>query len=306
MNPLLLFLSGVAASFTPCVVVLIPIVLFEVLAKKKSKKRNLLLFSLGFLMFFAVFGYFLADLFSSSIQNGFRLGVGALLAVIGGLSFSGRIKPTNVPITGNPFALGGTFSLLLATNPCTLPYVGLIVASSQATALTNMLIFGAGLLTPSLVFAMLGRRVLGIGRLASKLALKLEKFASILLIVSGIYLALSITSLTQNDVYLVVAMLGVIFILLIKTFFMFNSLSDLKKPTHLLLILSLIFIAIAALEHCSSFFGSAATVFSPSTELLCSQEKFFACPVCTRCIKTFSFALFTGIVGIFLAYRKEY
>ena len=110
----LCYLSGLLAAGSPCVVVLIPLILYRF---KDHLDRHLLWFVLGFLLSYVVLGYTASQILSSSLQNGVRLGLGGSFALLGSLSVNGKINPIDMPFRDNSFLLGVGFAMLISVNP---------------------------------------------------------------------------------------------------------------------------------------------------------------------------------------------
>ena len=98
------YTSGLVAAISPCLIVMVPLLLFrftlvdrtsldnlpiyidsdeeDAVAKKASKRARrsrtcaILWFVLGFQCSFLLFGFALTQLMNSSVQNGFKLGMG--------------------------------------------------------------------------------------------------------------------------------------------------------------------------------------------------------------------------------------
>jgi len=310
MNPLLSFASGIIAAFTPCVIVLIPLVLYRFFNKEK---RNFLAFSLfisGFLISYLIFGVFLTRIFTSAVQNGFKIGLGILFTIIGILAFFNRLNPLNMPIVKNPFLVGMVFALVISFSPCTIPYISLIFSlNSSAEIFLNLLMFGFGLLIPSELLAVLGQSVIRISRKGSKILHTLDKMMSILLIITGIYLAISIKSLGIYDIYVVGLILGIVFAIIIKAMFLINSRREIFELKNLLMILALILIITATGLHCKTTVNKSTKVsifnfvnHEILPEQACKAETIRDCPVCRQCLSIFSLATGLGLFGILLNY----
>lgn len=66
------YISGILASFTPCMVALYPLLFFR-LSKEEKVKRTLILLVLGFLLTFSIFALFLSQIDFEKIRFGFGL-----------------------------------------------------------------------------------------------------------------------------------------------------------------------------------------------------------------------------------------
>ena len=222
MNLLLSLSSGIIASFTPCVIVLFPIVLYRFF----NKEKNFLeygKFVLGFLFSFIVFGYLLFGLFSSPVANGIKLGLGFLFSILGVLALLDRINPLNFPLIKNSFLLGSSFALILSFSPCAFPYLSIIIATSKSIFM-DIIMFGIGLISPSILFAFFSQKILNFTKKSGKIFHNINKLMSIILIATGIYLAITITMFNYHDLIISVIFLGIMFVILIKSFFMMYTL----------------------------------------------------------------------------------
>ena len=106
------YASGLAASVSPCVIVLIPLVVYRFGSirndsRKLPSKRSILAFVAGFEAFFIACGYFLRTVFTSALQDGVKMGMGAFFIVMAFLCFVDKLDPTSVHLFGNTFLLGG-------------------------------------------------------------------------------------------------------------------------------------------------------------------------------------------------------
>lgn len=289
MNVLLSFISGIFAAFTPCVVVLIPLILGRFLSD--GKRKGLFFLSLGFVFSFLLFAGFLSAVFSSTFQNGFRLGFGILFVVLGFLSFQGKVNPFGLPILKNSFVLGAGYALIVAFSPCALPYIGLVISFSGVMIFLHLLAFSIGLLVPSILFTLIGKSFLDFAFKGGKFFHHIGKLMSIVLVISGVYLIIMINSFGSADAVIAGGLLFLVFILLMRTFFLGKK--DLKNPWAILLIVSLLMIIVSVVFSCLGR-GSVG---------ICG-DSFFRCAHCKRCIALFSIALLAGVFGI-LGYVKS-
>lgn len=302
MNPLLSYFSGLITAFTPCVIVLMPIMLYRFFSKEKKQWKSFLFFVIGFLVFYLILSYVLAGIFTSQVQNGFKLGLGILFVVLGILSFMERLNPLDMPAVANPFMLGAVFAIIAASNPCALPYFSIIVANSASGILIiNIIFFGLGIITPAILFGIIGQKIMDLTRKSGKLFHSIHKLMSIILIASGIYLALSIKAVMMNDVYVVGGMLALTFFIVIRSFFIINDKKDLLDIKNILLLASLLLIIFVAIYHCNNMlFTENISGTIHHTSGVCSADDVLSCPLCTRCIEIFGLAALLGFIGLFL------
>lgn len=107
------FPAGLAAALSPCVIILIPLLLSKVNGMKGKRWIQLLMLLFGFLSTFIVIGFFLKQLMESSFQSGFRLGLGLLFITLGCQSFFGKVGSVSFPLFDNSFLMGGVFAILV-------------------------------------------------------------------------------------------------------------------------------------------------------------------------------------------------
>lgn len=197
---LLAYSSGLLAAISPCVIVLVPLLLFRFLREPSPGEGSQLVrlgyFAFGFQGSYLLFGYLLSAILTSSIQNGFKLGLGGLFFNVCLLATTGRLDPLSMPMFENTFAMGVSVALLMSFNPCTAPFLAVIISLSTHDALVSLFFFGNGLLTPSLLCVLLGKGFIkSIGRQSAPVMHKLNQFMSFLLGASGLYLVHTIAIL---------------------------------------------------------------------------------------------------------------
>lgn len=314
MNPILSFISGIIAAFTPCVIILIPIVLYRFSNKEKLNVKEFLTFILGFLVSYVFLGYIIDGLFTSFIQNGIKVGFGLLFVVLGLLSLGNRINPLNFPLLKSPLLFGISFSFIVSLNPCTIPYLSLIISLNQKSqVILNIASFGLGLLVPSISFAVIGKSVLKFANTNANLFHKVNQLMSVILVFSGVYLALTIKSFQRYDIYISSLFLLIVFAIILKCYFIINTKKDLFKIKNVLLLLSLLLILLGAMSHCNSYVKHESNYLEYNNiesfshynheELSCSSVD-LNCSVCTRCISIFTLALFFGALSILFSNKK--
>ncbi|MFT4344195.1 MAG: cytochrome c biogenesis CcdA family protein [Candidatus Woesearchaeota archaeon] len=296
MNVLISFLSGIVAAFTPCIIVLIPLALYRFFDKKHGDKASFINFIIGFMITYLIIGLTLGSLFSSSMQNGFRLGLGLLFIVLGILSFMNKINPLQLPFIKNAFIFGGIFAFIVAANPCTLPYIGVITSlASPAEMMLHMTLFGIGLLVPAIIFALFGQAVLNSIQKKTYLLGKVHRVMSIILILSGVYLVTTLTSFGRKDIIMDAIFLVLVFAILLRSFFIINTWKDFRKPKNMLLILALAMITGTALYYCDNYIQMQA-----DEETYICGITMANCPVCVRCAIIFGIATALGFASIII------
>lgn len=229
---MLAYSSGTLAAVSPCVVVLIPLLLFRFVQPKEqdaTRQRGMcavcfevLQFVVGFQSAYAAFGLVVSSLLTSSAQNGFKAGLGAFFAVSGSLAVNDRIDPMSLPLFQHPVLLGVAFAVLVSVNPCTVPFLAVVITLSTTEALLALLCFGFGLLTPALLFVMLGRGFVRALRSWRGVMHAMNKVMSIVLIGAGYWLVYSVVVQGTLD-YLVTAVLQTLTVAMaMKSFYLFD------------------------------------------------------------------------------------
>jgi len=223
---LIAYTSGVVAAISPCVIVLIPLLLYRFLSNTTTGNNapknwlgrlldylrfaissDFLKFVCGFEVTYIIFGLFLSKLLTSSIQNGFKMGLGGFFIVISILSILNRVDPLHLPLFSNTYLMGICFALVLSINPCTIPFLAVIVSLSLNEALLGLFAFAQGLLTPALFFIIFGRTAFRAfkSKIPFQLVNKIKVGASCMLLGSGFYLLYSIRYISQWDLFIATA-----------------------------------------------------------------------------------------------------
>ncbi len=291
MNPIASFIAGIIGAFAPCVVVLIPLVVYRFFNKEEKQTKYFFIFILGFLMTYTLLAISIQKMFTSGMQNGFKLGFGFIFIAIGILALMRKINPLKLPYVKNSFLLGIFYALLISANPCTLPYLSLIIAlNNTGLIFLNLLAFGFGLLVPSLLFAVFGSSVMRFATKHGKILNATEYVINSLLILAGVYLIITIKAFGKADVIVAVIMLVILFLLLMSTL---REKKELFNLPAILLLISLLLIIVTAFFYCNSYVQHAV-----SGELAQCSLKAFSCHTCNTCISIFSLAVLFGIAGI--------
>lgn len=306
MNILISYFSGLVASFTPCIIVLIPILMYKFISEGKIEYKKFFLFLGGYIFFYILFGYFLKNTLTSQIQNGFKFGLGLLFIILGILSIFNKLNPIKIPIFNNPYLLGISFALIVSFNPCSLPYLSIIFSETGSKIFYNLIFFALGLITPAFIFSFFGISFLNISKKTQKITSKINTLMHYILILSGFYIIFTIKSFSDYDIYLVGVFFIFIFLILLKSYFIINSKKDLFKLKNVLLLLSLIIIVFTAVTHCAyqvKSYDNSKVLFgnlnNNKQQFSCSSNV-FECKICTTCIYKFLFASFLGFLAIVL------
>lgn len=316
MNPVIAFTTGLVAAFTPCVIVLFPLVLYRFFQDEKKQYEQYLLFIFGFLFSYMIFAYSLSGIFTSLIRNGFKFGLGLLFVVLAVLALWGKLNPLNFPAIKNSFVLGALFAIIVSFSPCALPFLGVIVSlNTQGLIILNLLFFGLGLLSPSILFAIFGRSFIGMVQKKGKLLHHIDNLMSIILLISGVYLMLTIKSLQRYDIYIIAIFLLSIYLIILRSFFIIYRKKDIFSIENILLLTGLLLLVGSAIFHCDaviedevnkelvSDLAEGNMLVEDSVEEGCQAGDVGDCEVCQRCLFIFIVAAASGLIGIFLKSR---
>lgn len=202
--------AGFVAGLTPCTLALIPLFLYRFgIWRSEGKQqsilwKDLLLLLIGFLASFFVTGLVFQSLFASDFVNILRLVLGSLL-VFAGLALFGRSLSLQffAQVT-HPLALGAVMPWVLSFSPCVLPWLAVVLVNNgsllQPNILGKFLLFGAGMLIPALIVAILGRIAWRSAQKLSRALHVIERITPLLLIFAGFYLSVQLLNLTSRDV----------------------------------------------------------------------------------------------------------
>lgn len=273
--------SGILAGLTPCIAALYPFILYKF---ARMEKKKLLyqypLFLGGFLISFMGIGLFFNYVFSISIQNALKIIFSIILIIFGILEYYGRIPPQESREVENTFIFASIFAFTISINPCTIPFITTtLVYYNDARLVINLLLFGIGLVIPSSLFLFLGRSAYVIIKRSSVALASIERLFPGLLLLSGIYLGLSVKSISKVDIIVISS--GMLFIYLIFFYYLiFSKDYFILTPEIFALILASILLLISFSFHC--YFSVAQNI----TVATCN----ISCPICRRCLFLFSLA----------------
>lgn len=300
------FLSGILAAFTPCVVVLIPALVYRFSNNEKKPVWAISQFALSFVIVYILSALFLSELLSSSFRFGIQLGVGILFVVMGILALLKRFNPLQFQLIKQPWLFGLVFALLVSVNPCVFAYLGLLLGTTSSIMLPfAMGAFAIGILLPSVLVAVFGYSLLHRIRKAQKVLHHISTAMNWLLIAMGIYMIYTIKHLGTTDILVTGILLLITFVIILRSFFLIK-----KKPQfqHIILFIALLIILAAIVFHCDAHvkkneleennpfhIDNLANEQSPSPT--CSSEV-GECEVCQRCIIIFSIGGVLGFLAI--------
>ncbi|MFP4118462.1 MAG: cytochrome c biogenesis CcdA family protein [Candidatus Woesearchaeota archaeon] len=305
------FLAGLMAAFTPCVIVLIPALIYRFSQQERNKGLQVSLFAAAFLGTFLLAGILLEEVLSSTIKHGFQLGIGLLFIVLGILALRNRFNPLQFPLIKNPLLFGALFALIVTVNPCTFAYISIIATNSATQLVFTMLVFATGLLIPALVFSIFGMSLLSKTRKATKVMHYFNTVMNALLIGIGAYLIITIKSFGILDTYVAGALLLITFLILLRAFFVLADKKRLRSLQTILLLLALIGILVAVMVQCTGHIKEAQGPYYEGNPYLdngsaendkggsCDMNS-EECKTCTRCMTIFSGAAVLGFLAILL------
>ncbi|KNC52331.1 uncharacterized protein AMSG_12154 [Thecamonas trahens ATCC 50062] len=229
------YTSGLAAALSPCVVVLIPLVLFRFSGHIASKPllpshtkhgarpslqlvADLAGFALGFLTAYVAFASAVAYALTSSAAGGVTAAMGMIFAVSGALSLADRMQPLDVPLLSWPPAVGVAFAALVSINPCTIPFLAVVISYSARSAAVALVAFGCGLLTPAITCALMGSGVVALVKRHGAALHYLNRAMSAVLIAAGGWLVSSVHTYSTLEAAIVAAAAPVVAAFVLSAF----------------------------------------------------------------------------------------
>jgi len=293
------YISGVLAAGSPCVVVLIPLILYRF--RGNTHFMQLLYFTSGFIVSYVGLGYAASQAMRSPFQNGFKLGLGAIFTLLGVLSSKGKVAPPEMNLLkGNEFILGAGFALLISVNPCTLPFLAIVISLHTTNALISLSFFGLGMLTPSLLFVLVGKASIKAFTKYGEILQVINKVMNLILCFSGGYLVISTLSLTIYDACLAAAMLSLATVCIfriyqVKSLFMYAFSVG----------ASVVFVLFFWMAEGHSEIAHDTSTVMPSTtgsedlsaaNLKCIDPSFMLCKLCQKFVYIFAFAIAMSVV----------
>lgn len=206
-NPFLLlplaFLGGLLASFSPCILALLPVNLSYIgtlnIRSRRDAFLKALLFVLGAVTILSLFG--LASAFATAILvdfKGFVHLIVGIIIILMGLSFAGLIllpfpkTSLSLPFT-NPYSVGLTFALV--SSPCASPVLFAVLAAaaaanSQLLSVLTMVSYALGY-TALIFLASLFTGIIKQSRVLLVRSGWITKSGGIVLFLTGVYYSIS-------------------------------------------------------------------------------------------------------------------
>ncbi|KAJ4462716.1 hypothetical protein PAPYR_729 [Paratrimastix pyriformis] len=254
LAPLLSFVPGLASALSPCCIILIPLLLCRFSTRDKKTFISLGILVVGFMLSYIGFALALRFILNSPVQNGVRLGLGLIFVVIGLLSLIGKLNPTELPLFNNPFLLGCSFSMLVTANPCTMPYLGVILTIGGADVVIHLAAFALGLISPAVLFTLFGQSLLWTFQdKTAGIFHAISKVMSGVLVASGFFLVSTMRNLGMGDVWMSALMMLASFAAVLRAFFTEVPRKEWAKPRNLLLLLALLLLTSAVVLHCRDY-----------------------------------------------------
>jgi len=322
MNLITSLISGILAAFTPCVIVLIPALIYR-FSNENKPLIELSKFSISFLIVYGLSALFLAKLLSSGFRYGLQLGLGILFIVMGFLALIKRFNPLSFQLIKNTWLFGIVFALIVSVNPCVFAYLGVLMGTTSTLLLPfSMLAFAIGLVIPAIVIAIFGNQLLLKINKASKVMHQLSNGMNFLLMIIGAYMIYTIKHFGNSDILVTGVLLLLTFIIILRSFYFLDDKKKLLRLKNIILLLALLIILFAVIFHCDAHIkknnlnaNSIGTdnpfninkllgknIPSESDTPTCSSDV-TSCKVCTRCVTIFSIGTLLGFMAIFLAYK---
>jgi len=319
MDIITALISGILAAFTPCVIVLIPVLIYR-FSNETKPAREIIKFSISFLLFYVISALFIAQLLSSTIKYGLQLGLGILFIVLGILALIKRFNPLNFQLIKNTWIFGLVFALIVSVNPCVFAYLGILLGTTSTIMLPiTMIAFAIGVLLPSIIIAIFGNKLLTKINKASKILHHVSTGMNILLITIGVYMIYTIKDLGHSDILVTGLMLLITFLVILRSFFFLQGKKQLMKLKNILLFVALIIILLAVVYHCNTHIKKNTdpvndpTInpfhidnalghnnYQKETQPTCSAN-IKKCKICMRCITVFGLGTLLGFLAILAA-----
>ena len=315
MDILTALISGILAAFTPCVIVLIPALIYR-FSNETKPAREITKFSVSFLLFYVLSALFIAQLLSSTIKYGLQLGLGILFIVLGILALMKKFNPLNFQLIKNTWLFGLVFALIVSVNPCVFAYLGVLLGTTNTMMLPiTMIAFAIGVLLPSIVIAIFGNKLLTKINKASKVLHHVSTGMNALLIAIGAYMIYTVKYLGHSDIIVTGLMLLITFLVILRSFYFLQGKKQIIKLKNILLFAALIIILLAVVYHCDAHirktnleeptenpFHLDNVLQQPNTSTgpTCSANV-KECKVCMRCINVFAMGTLLGFLAILAA-----
>lgn len=317
MNIITALISGILAAFTPCVIVLIPALIYR-FSNETKPLREITKFSISFLLFYVLSAMFLAQLLSSTIKYGLQLGLGILFIVLGILALINRFNPLSFQLIKNTWLFGLVFALIVSVNPCVFAYLGVLLGTTKILILPiTMLAFAVGILLPSIIIAIFGNKLLTKINKASRVLHHISNGMNILLIALGVYMIYTIKHLGPSDILVTGLMLLITFLVILRSFFFLQGKKQFMKLKNILLFAALIIILLAVVFHCNAHIKKNTNPANDPTinpfhmdnalghnnnqmeeaQPTCSANV-GKCKICMRCITIFGLGTLLGFLAI--------
>ncbi len=329
--------AGTLAAFTPCVIVLFPVILYTYFNKEKKLWFRLSIFSVSFVVSYILFGYLLATLVTSAIKNGVLISIAIIFIILGFMQIFKVTRNLNVKFTNNDILLGIVFAIVTSTNPCTLPFFGVIIGQNLAySIILNLAMFAIGILIPPIVLLIATDSLFyTLKRKISRLSNAIELPLNILLILMGIYILIKVSKIGYSDLFIISIVLFFLLFFFMWSFYLLTTKKDLLRIENILLIVGSALLIFVIFYHCSNTISQTPVPSQDSingisnhnilktTDLLinsknhtfslgtkkqqtCSYTEISHCPYCFRCINLFLIS--SGIIffATFLDYHYRF
>jgi hypothetical protein len=151
---------------------------------------------------YLLFAYAAAAAFESALADGVRLAMAALFMCLSTVTLTGHLDPVNVPLFERPALMGLSYALIVTVNPCTIPFLAVVLSLHAKHALPSLVAFGVGLIAPTVISILLGRGVLRFFKRHAYAVHLVNMVMKASLFLAGIYIAWSVWLLSPVNVAL--------------------------------------------------------------------------------------------------------
>lgn len=300
------YISGIAATLTPCTMVLVPVFLYRFGiwggGEKGRLYKDMLITFLGYVLGLLIVGLVVDSLTQSSFYNAVRIVLGVGFIIIGVLQIFGRFNVYLLQNISNSFVLGFVLPWALAVSPCVLPIFSSLLAAElgKGELYIKVIAFGGGLLSPALLVGMLGSKIFDILKKTSVLFSQIERLSGLILIGAGVYMNFQILEVRNLEVIL--SSLFLILTILLALYYIIRS----EKSLSISRILMLLSVGVVWLIFTFSCYDKDSHLQGDASDIgsyQCTQEE--NCEKCNECATRFSAAAAIGGFGFVLAVAEE-
>lgn len=284
------FALGLASAFTPCTIVIVPILLyrFGIWGETKLLVKDTILVLAGYMASFTIIGLLFDILYRSILFDLSKFFLVIVLFSLFVLQLFHKVNFNLFQKISNPFALGLILPLTLSMSACVLPFFTVTIVDAGVSGfqfkLLAILAFGIGVIAPSVLIAIFGQAVFSQIKKLSGVLRFVDYVAAIVIVSSAVYLATRIESFENAKLLTILAVVITASISLLYTNFRKQKLNSILFTLVVLPLLMLIF----RLVYLSQNFVTSSLHLKSCT---------FEDVICDNC---FEAAVITGIFVAFL------